>query len=292
MKYPLLFLFAIIYCPYGFSQVGIGTTTPTVSSMLEISSQNKNAGNYKGFMPPRVPNIAARDNIDPAVEDAGLLVFVNSIGCLQVWSGHVWVSIRCVEVQADPVLLGRQFFEITQSIPNLPYSHSGNGIYINDNTFVPRYPNSHTYVSSDTGFGVNQGTTEVIFGPIDTSAFDMSRILLRLASFSRTPTDGADLDDTAVIAISIDGGNTYSDELVVTGNVDSRWGFNDGVARLDYDGDFFPLTVTASSGISIGVTKIRITSIPATTNLMFKVTLTNDHYNEIWVIDNAEVYGY
>lgn len=292
MKYSLLFLFVVILSFCGFSQVGIGTTTPTASSMLEVSSQNKNTGSYRGFMPPRVPNIGARDDIDPAVEDTGLLVFVNSIGCLQVWSGHVWVSVRCVEVQAEPVLLGRQFFEINQSIPHLPYARLGNGIYINDNLFVPRYPNSHTYVSGDTGFGVNNGTTEIIFGPLDTSAYDMSRILLRLASFSRTPFDGADLDDTAVIAISIDGGNTYSDELVVTGNVDSRWGFNDGVARLDYDGDFFPLTVTASSGTSTGVTKIRITSIPATTNLMFKVTLTNDHYNEIWVIDNAEVYGY
>ncbi len=292
MKNFLIFILSIIYSALSLAQVGIGTTTPSTSSMLEISSQSKGLGPYKGFMPPRVPNIAARDEINPSLEDAGLMVYVNSNGCLQVWSGYIWISVRCVEVQADPVLLGRQYFELNNSIPHLPYTYSGSGIYINNNTFLPRFPPNNTYVSADTGFGVNNGTTELIFGPVDTSAYDFARILLRVASFSKTATDGADLDDTVVIAVSIDGGADYSDELVISGNDNSRWSFSTGIARLDYDGDFFPLTIIASSGSSVGVTRIRITEIPAATSVMFKVILTNNDPNEIWVIDDVEVYGY
>ncbi|SRX56173.1 hypothetical protein [Aequorivita sp. CIP111184] len=80
-----------------FGQVGIGTVNPTNSSMLEISSTSDGGTTYKGFMPPRVDVAAQRDLINPSVNDVGLMVFVESIGCLQIWNGTNWENINCLD---------------------------------------------------------------------------------------------------------------------------------------------------------------------------------------------------
>lgn len=90
-----------------FGQVGIGTVNPTSSSMLEVSSTSDGGNTYKGFMPPRVPNIPARNAIIPNISDAGLLVFVMNNGfgesCLQIWDGGVWNDIYCVTIPSPEI---------------------------------------------------------------------------------------------------------------------------------------------------------------------------------------------
>lgn len=86
----MLFLATTLY-----SQVGIGTTDPSQAAMLEISSQTNGTGNYKGLMPPRVPNVAARDQIPATVDDDGLMVYVKDIGCVQMWDGSSWKDLYC-----------------------------------------------------------------------------------------------------------------------------------------------------------------------------------------------------
>ncbi len=95
-----------------FSQVGIGTINPSSSSMLEVSSTSDGGNTYKGLMPPRVPNIPARNTITPNISDAGLLVFVmnngNGESCLQIWDGAVWNNIYCVTIP-DPEIWINEF---------------------------------------------------------------------------------------------------------------------------------------------------------------------------------------
>ena len=79
-----------------YAQVGIGTTTPTVSSMLEISSTSDGGITYKGFMPPRVLTVSNRNSINPSIADKGLIVFVEEIECLQIWNGSTWEDIHCL----------------------------------------------------------------------------------------------------------------------------------------------------------------------------------------------------
>lgn len=83
-----------------YGQVGIGTVNPTESSMLEVSSTSDGGLTYKGFMPPRVEVVTQRDLINPSVNDAGLLIFVESIGCLQIWNGTSWENIYCLDTIA------------------------------------------------------------------------------------------------------------------------------------------------------------------------------------------------
>ncbi len=80
-----------------FGQVGIGTISPTNSSMLEVSSTSDGGLTYKGLMPPRVITSSERDLINPSLNDGGLVIFVESIGCLQIWNGINWENIYCLD---------------------------------------------------------------------------------------------------------------------------------------------------------------------------------------------------
>lgn len=100
-SYSLIIRGGIILACFGkfyncSSQVGIGTTNPTPASMLEVSSSSDGGLNYKGFMPPRVPDVASRNAIGPATIDRGLVVFVEGIECLQLWNGTAWEDIHCL----------------------------------------------------------------------------------------------------------------------------------------------------------------------------------------------------
>lgn len=89
-----LFLYLIMCVTFSFAQVGIGTTTPSPAAMLDINGGEN--GNYRGMLPPRVPNDAARNSINPSASDAGLMVFVESTGCLDLWNGAAWASVNCL----------------------------------------------------------------------------------------------------------------------------------------------------------------------------------------------------
>ncbi|MCZ4319800.1 hypothetical protein O4H26_12455 [Aequorivita viscosa] len=107
MKRIFLFFGAAFIATNIYCQVGIGTTTPTPASMLEISSTSDGGATYKGFMPPRVPTIVARNAITPNISEAGLLVFVMNNGsgesCLQIWDGGVWNNIFCVTIPSPEI---------------------------------------------------------------------------------------------------------------------------------------------------------------------------------------------
>ncbi|HLW31629.1 MAG TPA: lamin tail domain-containing protein [Aequorivita sp.] len=95
MRTRLLFFGFSLMLTNAMCQVGIGTTTPSQASMLEVSSSSDGGSTFKGFMPPRVPDVAARDAINPTPEDEGLLIFIQSYRCLQVWTGIAWENIYC-----------------------------------------------------------------------------------------------------------------------------------------------------------------------------------------------------
>lgn len=84
---------------FSFAQVGIGTTTPSPAAMLEISSGS--AGNYVGFLPPRIPTSADQAAMTPAASDVGLMVFVEETGCLDFWNGTAWENVYCTGGPAE-----------------------------------------------------------------------------------------------------------------------------------------------------------------------------------------------
>ena len=66
------------------AQVGIGTTTPDASAILEVKSTDK------GFLPPRM-TIAERDAIASPAE--GLTIYNTTTKCLETYQGTFWASL-------------------------------------------------------------------------------------------------------------------------------------------------------------------------------------------------------
>jgi len=80
MKLLLKLLLISLSCNT-FSQVGIGTTTPSSSSALEIASTTQ------GFLPPRMTE-TQRDNIVTPAE--GLFIYNLNSNCFQYYNGSSW----------------------------------------------------------------------------------------------------------------------------------------------------------------------------------------------------------
>ncbi|MDR6403289.1 MULTISPECIES: chitin binding peritrophin-A domain-containing protein [Chryseobacterium] len=67
--------------------MGIGTSSPANSAILELSATNK------GFLPPRLTT-AQRDALNP--KPAGLMVYNVNTNCLEFWNSASWVSTCAV----------------------------------------------------------------------------------------------------------------------------------------------------------------------------------------------------
>jgi hypothetical protein len=105
-------------------------------------------------------------------------------------------------------------------------------------------------------------------------------------------TAGLDVTDRVRVAVSNDGGLTYTDIVLVTGasSSNSWWSYNgSGVASGIYP---TPAIYNAtSSGLNInGFSNITITNLPAISNLRIRIALNNNS-NERWVIDQFIISG-
>ena len=74
-------LLAFSLSVFSFAQVGIGTTSPSASAALDLSS------NEKGFLPPRMTTEQRNLIANPT---AGLTIFNTSLKCLEVYNGIQW----------------------------------------------------------------------------------------------------------------------------------------------------------------------------------------------------------
>ena len=80
-KIPLAFIICLVNCCQIFSQVGIGTTTPDPSSILEINSQTQ------GLLLPRM-TLTERNAIAAPAE--GLFIYNLDSKCFQYYKGTAW----------------------------------------------------------------------------------------------------------------------------------------------------------------------------------------------------------
>ncbi len=83
MKKTILIL-AVLVCSYGYSQVGIGTSTPSDKSILDLTATDR------GFLLPRVTT-ALRNAIAPnATTDKGMQVYDTDTASIWYWDGSSW----------------------------------------------------------------------------------------------------------------------------------------------------------------------------------------------------------
>lgn len=187
-------------------------------------------------------------------------------------------------------LIGTQDFEVTPATPTMTYS---GGTIVTGNGLFPTDPK---YVSGSRGIQVSNLSTNITFSSVDASAYSSVFFTCRLASFSGTSGNGADVADFVKISVSSDGGTSWSQELAIFGNTNARWSFTSGTgsANTPYDGNNTTTNFTPAGGgarTTDGYSTITVTSLPAVATLRVRLEIINNDANEFWVIDDAEIRG-
>ncbi|MCH9659375.1 MAG: hypothetical protein K0U54_00540 [Bacteroidetes bacterium] len=207
---------------------------------------------------------------------------------VSTYEGGILASGSC-----GPTLLGVQDFELIPSTPTLALFENTAGYYESGNSGTGEYPqNADKFVSSTRSYAVSNATNDIDLGPVDASAYSDASVFLKLASFSKTSGNGADGSDYVDIYISLDGGVTFSLEMTVdSGGPNRRWDYDaTGNATHTYDGDNVTTTFSSTSG-GTGISTLEINGIPNSANLLVGIIMENTDGNEIWIIDDVEVYG-
>ncbi len=144
----------------------------------------------------------------------------------------------------------------------------------------------------DTSFQVSNSTCVVTFNSINTKDLKDISFTADLGSFSKDTSDGSESSDYVSVAVSTNGGLTWSNEIIVKGSSQAKWSFDSGagIANSVYSG------IDASVGFSPtysgyvttdGYGKITLTGLPNVADLRIRLTLSNDDTDEIWAIDDV-----
>lgn len=165
---------------YSNAQVGIGTTNPDDSAMLDIASTTK------GFLPPRMTTVQRDAITTPA---SGLLIFNNTTNQLNYYNGTVWKIVETDfsnyidlttnqnNISGDKTFTGTltaegrlmipmgeiSFFDfsgLSTSIPLKALGNSGNdNMVIIDPTESGSYPLRVPFINNIFGTGTNSRLT-------------------------------------------------------------------------------------------------------------------------------------
>lgn len=202
IKIPLIWLLCIFYVPKIIAQVGIGTTTPHASAILEVSSSNK------GFLLPRLSE-EQRDNI--ASPSEGLMIFNTDDNCLNYRIPNGWVN------PCDPNDTGSGSGPDTgnSNIPSGLFLQANSTIYISsvfDNNYFPYTPpittaNTNTNVNPDitpesktvdyqgllTTSGITLKIPYLVFGATDLTLDTVTLVKTVDASFTENGINAVDV---------------------------------------------------------------------------------------------------
>ncbi|SCY24597.1 hypothetical protein SAMN02927903_01012 [Flavobacterium caeni] len=143
---------------------------------------------------------------------------------------------------------------------------------------------------------VVNGTGVVTMANINTTAYSVVELSLRLASLSTTAVEGSDVGDRVMVSVSTNGGTTWSNEIDVLGNTNAKWSFTSGtgIASGIYDGDNVVTTFNAgASGFltTDGFSTLQLTGLPKSATLAIRISMTNNSATEIWALDNVTLFG-
>ena len=148
MKNLQLLVFLLVNA-YSFSQIGIGTTTPNSSAVLDLTSTTK------GFLPPRMSSAQKIAISSPAT---GLIVYCNNCGDngeMQVYNGVAWINFS-----------GAASATSVPNAPTSPIANAGNGqasVAFTETTFDGGSAiTDYTVTSSPGGFTATGASTPIL----------------------------------------------------------------------------------------------------------------------------------
>lgn len=162
------------------------------------------------------------------------------------------------------------------------------------------YPTSVPFfVEGRAAMSVTNGSYEITSKPFNTSTYSSVSLSLRLAAFALlTDTNGLDSSDRVHIAVSTDNGATYYKQVEASGfnssTVGAYWNYTaTGSATRAYAASNTTV-VAAPAGTKSrtdGISTLSVTDLPSITNLLVRITVTNNNNNELWAIDDFKLTG-
>jgi hypothetical protein len=148
----------LLYCCASLctaQNVGIGTTTPNASAMLDISSNNK------GLLMPRMTSAQRKAIVAPS---KGLMAFDNSSNSFWYYTGTSWKELAGNSYNNDSALvLGKQSGSIsTHNITSYSSSFDSSGYLYDSGGPLGNYGNNENFVYSIGQANPNQLATDII----------------------------------------------------------------------------------------------------------------------------------
>lgn len=139
-----------------FAQVGIGTTTPNASSVLELNSNNK------AFLPPRMTS-TQRDLIPNPVQ--GMMIFNTNTTCVEIYRGSSWFNLCTGSSSLGPVngFYSSNEVEAASLIGYWPFDGSTNES--RHNAQPVRTGGTNSFVPGVIGQAINLTNGFVTYGP-------------------------------------------------------------------------------------------------------------------------------
>lgn len=137
----------------GMAQVGINTTTPSSSAVLDVASSNDGV-HFGGMMIPRV-SLSERNSIPATASDDGLMVYLSegTTRCIQIWDAVdlEWEDVFCMPVNQAPVANNVQF------TGNLVENETLTASFVySDAEGDPAGSHTYTWYRADDSAGTNQ----------------------------------------------------------------------------------------------------------------------------------------
>jgi hypothetical protein len=193
------------------------------------------------------------------------------------------------------ITLSIQDFETPAATPEMTYTNTNGALYTGLSGGGERPANSPFYSSFETAFGAqNTNATVTFMNNTDLDNCSEKYFEFRLGAFSvNTNGNGMDATDNVLVAVSLDGGTTWSNELRVDGFNNACWGYDaTGLASAIYDGDNNPAVFQPAGGAlrtTDGYSTVRVNLPNAATQARLRITLLNNATNERWVIDDVKL---
>lgn len=219
-------------------------------------------------------------------------------------------AINYIECASNTVMdIGVQDFEDVPATPTWAYSISGTAVrqagtayaISGDSGATPKYIGGKSIQFSDVDSNNSTVTSSTIeFSDVNTLNFTDIELSLRVGSYSTTTGNGAESDDYVLVSVKQDNGS-WSDEIRVRGNSNSKWAFSSGLgnATAVYDNNgiveagkiYGPATATPEFRTTDGYSYVTLSGLPSVSSLKIRITLSNTVANEIWAIDNVILKG-
>lgn len=249
----IFFAFAFLVMSFGLAQVGIGTTNPSPSAVLDIYSSSK------GVLLPRLTNVERAAIASPA---QGLLIYNTSKNCLEWYNGTSWNN-PCGIVDAAP------------AAPSNVIATSGNAQA--SVAFTPPstsdFPITGYLVTSTPGNITATGTTSpiVVTGLVNGTEYTFSVVAISSAGSSTASLASNPVTPNVPILP-----NAPTNLVATPGNTEASISFtasspNGGPAVTSYTVTSSPGNLTASGSNS----PIVITGLTNNTAYTFTIVATN-----------------